>query len=449
MTKRILRIYKFTVVVLCLCMVGNLFSIQVAYGQEKLPSDIYRDVEGIPTPFPQQITNNYKGDTHLNRQLKLYEAVTNSENPVLYLSDNTEIATVSSKGFVTAKKAGVVTITLKANETDQYKEATTSIILTIQKGSRTITGVENYTKTAGDRKFSLGVKADDRGEVLYDSSDQKVASVSPQGEVTIGVPGQTTVTASAVETDLYSGAVLKITIGVKPRTVIIKSVKSEKEGNLNVSWTKIKGISGYQVVCAKDPSFKIGKQMKTVNPTATNVAFTGLAKGVPYYVKVRAYKTAKGNTYYGSYSKTINEKVKGLPFFKVYEGKNYYTKYPGTGTGEFVAVKFGKVVNGKIKLKIENGIYNSGYYLWSKTTTGSVQGRTVKFKVNKLFSWETQNDESYICGTDVNIEGTISLVNSKTVQIKSQCPEYPFYDLKFLKANKNKTLIYYAGKPWE
>lgn len=91
----------------------------------------------------------------------------------------------------------------------------------------------------------------------------------------------------------------KIKLG---KTAITKKKATKKK--ISISYKKIKGANGYQVVYSTKKNFK----KKTVkNTKKTKISFKRKAKGT-YYVKVRAYKKVKKKYTYGSYSKTIKIK---------------------------------------------------------------------------------------------------------------------------------------------
>lgn len=89
----------------------------------------------------------------------------------------------------------------------------------------------------------------------------------------------------------------------KPAKIKVKS-KSKK---LSVSWSKVKGVTGYQVVYKLKGASKY-KTMKTT--TALKVTSKKLKKGKKYTVKVRPYTIIKGKKIYGKYSKAVTVRCK-------------------------------------------------------------------------------------------------------------------------------------------
>ena len=88
----------------------------------------------------------------------------------------------------------------------------------------------------------------------------------------------------------------------------VKSVKlTAKKKKLNVKWKKVSGATGYEVMYAKNNKFK-GK--KTIKVKKNKITLKRLKSKKKYFVKVRAYKTINGNTYYGKWSKVAKKKVK-------------------------------------------------------------------------------------------------------------------------------------------
>ena len=120
-------------------------------------------------------------------------------------------------------------------------------------------------------------------------------------------PNQTTTpTASPTNNKKTTPSTTKVSVS-KPAKV--KSVKlTAKKKKLNVSWKKVSGATGYEVMYAKNNKFTKGK--KTVKVKKNKVILKRLKSKKKYFVKVRAYKTVNGNTNYGKWSKVVKKKVK-------------------------------------------------------------------------------------------------------------------------------------------
>ncbi len=110
----------------------------------------------------------------------------------------------------------------------------------------------------------------------------------------------------------YSGWAY-MTAYTKPATPNLTGLSAIKSGHkIKATWKKVGGsASGYQIYWAKDKNFK-----KVVSKTTVSgqkkTSYTGknFTKGKRYYVKVRAYKTVKGNKIYGAWSNVRNVKAK-------------------------------------------------------------------------------------------------------------------------------------------
>lgn len=110
----------------------------------------------------------------------------------------------------------------------------------------------------------------------------------------------------------YSGWAY-MTAYTKPATPNLTGLSATKSGHkIKATWKKVGGsASGYQIYWAKDKNFK-----KVVSKTTVSgqkkTSYTGknFTKGKRYYVKVRAYKTVKGNKIYGAWSNVRNVKAK-------------------------------------------------------------------------------------------------------------------------------------------
>lgn len=103
--------------------------------------------------------------------------------------------------------------------------------------------------------------------------------------------------------------VLKTT--TNPGTVV-SSVKKDKAHSIKVNWKSIASSSGYQIQYSTSSKFASSKTKSVTIASKNTVTKTikNLKKGKKYYVKVRAYKTLSGKSYYGSWSTIKNVTVK-------------------------------------------------------------------------------------------------------------------------------------------
>ena len=91
--------------------------------------------------------------------------------------------------------------------------------------------------------------------------------------------------------------------------VKIKKVKAAKKGKkATVKWKKVSGVDGYEVTYSLKKNFKKANTV-TVSSSKAKVVIKKL-KNKKYFVKVRAFKNYRGNTYYGNYSKVKKVTIK-------------------------------------------------------------------------------------------------------------------------------------------
>jgi uncharacterized protein YjdB len=115
-----------------------------------------------------------------------------------YTSSNTKVATVDSKGKVTAKKAGTTTITVKNNG------ATAKVKITVK--NPTAKAAKSTIKVKGSTTIKVTGAV---GKVTYKSSNKKIATVNSKGKVVAKKAGTVKITVKA------SNLNTKVTIKVK------------------------------------------------------------------------------------------------------------------------------------------------------------------------------------------------------------------------------------------
>ena len=166
----------------------------------------------------------------------------------------------------------------------------------------------SMSKAYGGNPFYLGAKG--QGSLSYWSSNTKVATINSAGKVTMKGTGTATVTIAAAATQNYNAAVKSIIITVTPKKVSGLKTKASKN-QLTVSWKKDMKVSGYQIVCAQNKTFKKGKKTVTISKNRTaKKTIKKLKSKKTYYVKVRGYKKVGGKKLYGAYSSVKKVRIK-------------------------------------------------------------------------------------------------------------------------------------------
>ena len=118
--------------------------------------------------------------------------------------------------------------------------------------------------------------------------------------------GKASVTVSG--TGKYTGK-QTVYFSIVPKTVTLSSLKAGQK-SLTVKWKKGTGITGYEIQYSLKANFKNAKTVTVSEKNTLSTVIDKLKTGKTYYVRVRAYKTVKGNTYYSAWSKAKNAAVK-------------------------------------------------------------------------------------------------------------------------------------------
>ena len=211
-----------------------------------------------------------------------------------YTSSNTSIAAVDASGNVTAKGAGKATITIKAAETDYYKEGTKQITVTIAKANQTITASNLSLTFPNKGKITV---SGSKGTLSYTSSKTSVATVDASGNVTSKGAGSATITIKAAATSNYNAASKQITVtvakGAQSITTKAKASSVAVGKTVAVTTTGAKGTVTYKT-------------------SDTGIATVNASTGVVTAKKVGTVKitaTAAATANYNAASKTVTIKV--------------------------------------------------------------------------------------------------------------------------------------------
>lgn len=132
--------------------------------------------------------------------------------------------------------------------------------------------------------------------IQWKSSNNKIATVDKNGKITARSAGKVNITATV---NNKVKATCKVTI--KPRSTKLKSVKKKGKNGIKITWSKVTGISNYQIYMSTKSKSGF-KKIATISAKKTSYTKTKLKKGKKYYFKIRTAKKVSGQYYYSSYT---------------------------------------------------------------------------------------------------------------------------------------------------
>lgn len=94
----------------------------------------------------------------------------------------------------------------------------------------------------------------------------------------------------------------------KPKAVKQFTVINKKKNTVSITWKKLAGAKGYQLIYATNVKFTKGKKTRYV--MKPNAKISRFVKGKTYYFKIRAYVMDEKKKFYGEYSKVRKIKIK-------------------------------------------------------------------------------------------------------------------------------------------
>lgn len=214
-----------------------------------------------------------------------------------------------------------------------------------------------------------------------------------------------------------------------PSTPKISKVSSKNYNTLEITWSKVKGASGYKIYRStkKDGDYKQVKKVKS--GSTTSCQDTGLKTGKKYYYKVKAYTTNKKGKSINSEYSSVNagtakpEKVTGvkatpqnanrivLTWNKVAGAKSYTVYRSKSSNGKYKAIKKGITDTTYTNKKLTTGTKYYYKIVAVRNETEGKMSKTVSAKAAVLDLSNTkvtvQQGFSYTVTAGVNPAATV------------------------------------------
>ena len=136
-----------------------------------------------------------------------FPSLTNEYNvSVSFSSSDKAIATIASDGTITLVAAGTTTISASSSETDTYEASSAAYTLTVVKNTEGISwSADSCAVNIGGENVFPTLGNPGKQTVTYSSSNENVAKISSDGEITLIANGTTTITATSEDNGIYEG----------------------------------------------------------------------------------------------------------------------------------------------------------------------------------------------------------------------------------------------------
>ena len=141
---------------------------------------------------------------------------------ILWASSDPGVAVLDSSGTVTILGAGITTISANSSETDCYESCSVSYDLTVQRAEAGLEWSGTEVTTILGQKCSFPTLSNpNKLNINWFSSDESVATIDADGNVTIHSAGVAVISASSSETPGYDAGSVAYTITVGKRESVV------------------------------------------------------------------------------------------------------------------------------------------------------------------------------------------------------------------------------------
>ena len=236
---------------------------------------------------------------------------TGNTGDVSYISSNSEVASVTEDGKVTAHKVGKAVITVSAAATDNYEGVAKTVTVDVLPAATT-----SFTAANLATGIKLTWKKVDgaTGYVIY-RNGKNLASISKGTTLTYTDDKANTNGTKYTYKIFAKGSsgtskLSKSVVAYRLARPSITSYKNVATRKMVLKWGKNAKATGYQIQYALKSNFRGVKTATITKNSIVTKTIGSLTKGKTYYIRLRSYKTVDKKKYYSTWSATRKVTIK-------------------------------------------------------------------------------------------------------------------------------------------
>ncbi len=146
-----------------------------------------------------------------------------SDKSVIWSSSDTSVATVDSDGIVRGVKTGTATITAKTNDGGFEACCTVNVINAVMGITISDQSIALFANKTKQLKASVTPADADNTDIVWESSDDEVATVSSTGLVTAVMPGTAIITVTSIDGGYTASCT--VTVGKHVSSIILSDTE--------------------------------------------------------------------------------------------------------------------------------------------------------------------------------------------------------------------------------
>jgi len=240
--------------------------------------------------------------TYGDSDFALTEPTSDSDGEFIYSSNNENVATIVGN-TVSIVGAGTATITATQASTDNYKDGTISLTLSVGKADQTITFAPLDSKTVSSPDFALTASSNSGLDITYSSGNTSVAEVYQDGgvwKVKIKGAGTTDIIASQIGDANYNSASnvsrgLVVIEAVLPVELVSYTAKREG-GFVRLDWQTANEVNSLRFTVYRKGEGSKFTEIGEVSSNGSGQITPNASRQMPYTFTDK--QPLNGNNYY-------------------------------------------------------------------------------------------------------------------------------------------------------